>query len=263
MPRSATLLAVGLLTLTAAAPATFRWGVEGHHVVARVAAARLTPRARAEADRLLGGQSLESVSTWADEIRHDRPATAPWHYVDIELGDTSYVAARDCPKDDCAVAAIHDELAILSDPARSDSARAEALRWVIHLVGDIHQPLHGSDDHDKGGNAVEVTYRGNPVNLHSLWDTGLLQTLGDEDAVVARIDNELTHRDDLDALAKSTPAQWAMESHDIARRVVYGMLPPSHDIDSAYVAAAQPVIVERLLRAGVRLAALLNQALGQ
>ena len=257
-------IAALLLGLTVTATATAfarRWGVEGHHVVARVAQSRLTPRALAEARRLLGGQNLEDVSTWADDIRRGRPATAPWHYVDIELGDTSYVPARDCPNGACAIAAVNTQLAILADRNRSDSARAEALRWVIHLVGDIHQPLHGSDNHDKGGNAIHVTYRGNPVNLHSLWDTGLPRTLGNEDAIVDRIDAELAHRTDLDSLAASTPVQWAMESHDIAKRMVYGMLPPSHALDSAYVATAQGVIVERLLRAGVRLAAVLNHAL--
>ncbi len=262
MRRIAALLCVGLLTLTAAAHARFRWGVEGHHVVARVAESRLTPRARAEAERLLGDQSLEDVSTWADDIRRARPATAPWHYVDIELSDTAYDPARDCPHSACAIDALTTQLGILADTTRSDSARAEALRWVIHLVGDIHQPLHGSDDHDKGGNDVHVVYRGNPANLHSLWDTGLLQTLGDEDAVVQEINAELPHRTDLAAIANSTPVQWAMESHDIAKRTVYGLLPASHDIDSVYVAAAKPVIVERLLRAGVRLAAVLDRALG-
>jgi nuclease S1 len=260
MRRSIALL-LGLTVTVTATAAARRWGVEGHRVVARVAQSRLTPRALAEARRLLGGQNLEDVSTWADDIRRGRPATAPWHYVDIELSDSTYVESRDCPKGDCAVDVINHELAILADRTRSDSARAEALRWVIHLVGDIHQPLHGSDDHDKGGNDVHVVYRGNSVNLHSLWDTGLPRTLGDEDAIVARIDRELAHRTDLDAIAESTPVQWAMESHDIAKRMVYGMLPPSHQLDSAYVATAQGVIVERLLRGGVRLTAVLDRAL--
>jgi len=263
MRRIAPLLCVGLLTLTAAAHGRLRWGVEGHHVVARIAESRLTPRARAEAERLLGGQSLEAVSTWADEIRRDQPATGPWHYVDIELGDTAYDPARDCPHSACAVDALNTQIGILADTTRSDSARAEALRWVIHLVGDIHQPLHGSDDHDKGGNDDHVVYRGNSTNLHSLWDTGLLQTLGDEDAIVQQIDRELPRRNDLAAIANTTPVEWAMESHDIARQTVYGLLPPSHEIDSAYVAAARPVIIERLLRGGVRLAAVLDRALGR
>ncbi|HEX3927558.1 MAG TPA: S1/P1 nuclease [Gemmatimonadales bacterium] len=250
------------LVLGSLAALTFFWGPEGHQIVARVAEARLTPAARAEATRLLGGQSIADVASWADNVRSQRPETGAWHYVDIELGDTSYVAARDCAHDACTVAAIGHELGILRDHTRSDSDRAEALKFVVHFVGDLHQPLHGADNHDKGGNSVRVTFETRPTNLHSLWDSGILNTMGSEDQLVRKIQDEIAHRDDIAKLAESTPAQWAMESHDIARDVVYGQLPSSLTISNHYIDIAQPIIQERLLRAGVRLAALLNQTLG-
>src|SRR5262249_48901498 len=118
---------------------------------------------------------------WADEIRDRRPETARWHYVDIPLAAHDYQPARDCqrtPRGDCIIAALERERAVLADHGATDQRRSEALRFVVHLIGDLHQPLHCADDGDHGGNAVDVTFLGRPERLHAVWDGGILTASG-------------------------------------------------------------------------------------
>lgn len=263
--RATCLAAASLLLIPATSMATpvARWGPLGHRVVAEVAMSRLSAAVADETRRLLGGQTLADVANWADEVRRDLPATAPWHYVDIEITDTSYVPTRDCKDDACIIAALNTQIAVLADRRRSDADRATALRWVVHLVGDIHQPLHAGERGDRGGNDIKITFNGSRTNLHALWDSGLLLSYGQAEGEITReILDEIGRRNDLKTIIATAPAQWAMASHDIARDVVYRNLPASLDITPAYADAARPVIRECLLRAGVRLAAVVEHALG-
>ena len=147
--------------------AAFAWGAEGHRIVALIAASELTPQAKAQVESLLGGDaasSMAELSTWADEIKFRRHETGPWHYVDIEIDSQGYNAARDCPTGDCVVAQIERDEHIVGDRSLAMPVRAEALKFLIHFVGDLHQPLHCADNHDRGGNEVKVKIR-----LTSLW----------------------------------------------------------------------------------------------
>lgn len=266
-----TLLAAGLLL--AAHPAisaatdhvlgsTRRWGIMGHRIVGRVAQARLTPKAAAEVARLLGGKDLPAVANWADSERTRRPETGPWHYVDIPITENSYDAERDCKAGACVVAALNAKIAILSDRKRPDAERGEALRFVVHFMGDMHQPLHAGDRGDKGGNDVKLTFNGKLTNLHSVWDSGLLNATGEsEDAIVALIAARLALRGDISSITRGSVIDWATESHNVSRDVVYRFVPQSLVIDNDYLAQVRPVLEDRLLRGGVRLAAVLNQAL--
>lgn len=260
--RASLLLATTIFSATGHVASTRRWGPDGHRIVAAVALGRLSPAAAAETRRLLGGQAITDVASWADEVRSQLPATASWHYVDIEIGDSSYVPARDCKENACIVSALNNAIAELGDHALPDSARATALKWVVHLVGDLHQPLHAGERGDKGGNSVRgIIFQGHQTNLHSLWDSGLLLSWGmSDDAIVAHLDDEISRRSDLAQIAGGSVAQWAMESHDLARDVVYHNLPNSLEITPAYADAARRVIDEQLLRAGVRLAAVIERA---
>ena len=258
-------------TLMASAPSIsrvapqYRWGADGHRIIAEIALARLSPDVANETRRLLGRQNIIDVASWADAVRSQLPRTGPWHYVDIQLTDSSYVPSRDCPNDDCVVAAVATHIAILADRSRPDSARASALKFVVHFVGDLHQPLHAGERHDKGGNDVKVTFNGKTTNLHSLWDSGLLLSFGQTDEeIVRQLTEEISRRStrDIATLSDGTVASWVMESHDVARDVVYSNLPSSLEITPAYADAARPVIYERLLRGGVRLGAILEDALG-
>ncbi len=259
-PQVTWLAAAALLVPIAPIP---RWGPDGHRIIAAVALGRLSPAVANETRRLLGGQNITDIASWADQIRSQQPATGPWHYVDIEITDTSYVPARDCKNDACVVAAVTNELAILSDRSRPDSARATALKFVVHFIGDLHQPLHAGERGDKGGNDVKVTFQGRQTNLHALWDSGLLLSFGQsDDEIVKQINDAIAQRSDIARLSGGSVISWVMESHDVARDVVYRNLPNSLEITQAYVDAARPVIYERLLRGGIRLGAALEHALG-
>ncbi len=175
---AATLLALVLVT---PGPA-IGWGLEGHAVVAEFATMRLTDAANAQVAALLEpGESLASVASWADDVRHKRSETAQWHFVDIPKSATQYDPARDCrptPHGDCVVAAIERFKTVLANATAARPARAEALKFLVHFVGDIHQPLHCADNHDRGGNDITVAFFKASTNLHAVWDTGIITKAG-------------------------------------------------------------------------------------
>src|SRR5580692_10642005 len=168
------ILAPLLLAASFISPSeAFAWGDEGHRIVALIAASELTPQAKTQVESLLGGDassSMADLSTWADEIKFHRHETSPWHYVDIEIDSTGYDPARDCPTGDCVVAQIERDERIVGDRSLAMPVRAEALKFLIHFVGDLHQPLHCADNHDRGGNEVKVILGRRSTNLHAVWD---------------------------------------------------------------------------------------------
>jgi hypothetical protein len=229
-------------------------------MVARIADLRLTPEARAAARDILGGQSLADASVWADNIKQYRHDADPLHYVNLPLDATVWDSARYCPDGRCIVAAIPADLRVLANPSAGELDRAEALRFLIHFVGDLHQPLHAGQASDRGGNLRTVYLLGDSTNLHKVWDGQILERQGlTEPAYFALLRQEMDTMD-LAALERGTIVDWAMESHRIAATRVY-RLPPDGRIGDAYVAAARPVIDRAVITAGVRLAHLLNQAL--
>lgn len=268
MKRIALLLLVGLIAVPTTpasatpAPDALRWGRLGHRVIARVAASQLDKEAKEQIRFLLGDETLASVSTWGDEIRKERPETGNWHYIDIPITDSVYRPDRYCP-DGCVIEALKTQLAILANRSGSRSDRAEALKWVVHLVEDLHQPLHVGDRGDQGGNDVKITWEGQASNLHRLWDSQLLEAAGlDENAWVTRFEREIARRGDLMQIRMGTPESWAMESHAVSRDVVYPFLPQSLAVDRHYYEQVRVVLEDRLFRASVRLASLLNGVLG-
>ena len=249
------------------------WGAQGHHIVARIAWAEMTPAARDRAAAILGGgqDAFVAAATWADDVRPTRPETANWHFVDIPVGQPRYDAARDCKpaaQGDCIIAEIERLRAALADAKRSDDEKAEPLKFLIHFVGDLHQPLHDIDDHDRGGNDVHVEAlrgaEGRATNLHAAWDTGLINLSTETEAARAGrlIDDLKTHPAD----TTIDVVKWSEESHALAERVAYhypGFSPagPPHEsvaLDAAYRDVALARIDQQLERGGARLAALLN-----
>ena len=250
----ACLLVFAVLSLPAPARA---WGCEGHQVVALLAEKHLTPHALAMANQILaegpidpslsryckegGVDAMADASTWPDDIRALRPETSPWHYVDIPLGTTRRDVEKFCdPKESCVTRAITDELAILRSPEAAPQKRADALRFLIHFVGDLHQPLHATTNNDQGGNCVPVAFFDalpqlrNPQtesyapNLHGVWDTNILARATEGktvDQVASDLDQSFRMkiarwqegRPDVDA--------WAWESYQLAVKKVYGKLP--------------------------------------
>ena len=264
-----------LLLCVLSAPGQARgWGVEGHETIATIAEKLLTPAARRKIAALLAddrdGTSLAAVSTWADRIRNSRPETAPWHYVDIPVAEgaaTGYDARRDCPTDACVVAQISHHARIMADPVVLRALRAESLKFVVHLVGDIHQPLHCGENDDHGGNKIRVVFNGKKTNLHWVWDTGLVEALDDHRRPLAVVLLKQIGPAERLLWSQIDPIAWANESWAISKTFVYpsvgdvrGGTTAPIVLPATYDDVAAPGVAVQLAKAGVRLAAILNAA---
>ncbi|MFT3914417.1 MAG: S1/P1 nuclease [Anaeromyxobacteraceae bacterium] len=267
-PRVRALAALAIVATLVPVGAARAWGPDGHVVVTAVAEARLSPEARALVAEAAGGAALSDpdLATWADRNR-DR-ATARWHYVNIPFGST-YDPARDCPRGDCAVAAIGRAREALAG-ARDPAARLEALRWLVHLVADLHQPVHAGDGFDRGGNElrVRVGNRREPTNLHKVLDGETVKAVlrgrparEVGRALAARLDPAQARA----WAAELDPAAWAnassREAQDIYRDL--GLTPRTRAIVAlprGWTDAWRARTEAALLAAGVRLAALLDAA---
>jgi hypothetical protein len=237
-----------------------RWWDLGHRVVARLAESRVTPHTREAIRDILDGQSLADASVWADNIRQYRHDADRLHYVNIPLGDTRYVPGRHCPGGQCIIAAIEQERHLLADPAASPEERAEALRFLIHFMGDLHQPLHLADNGDRGGNQRAVIFLGHATDLHQVWDGELIDSsVGNKEEYFESLRRRMGSID-LKALEAGTVVDWAMEGHRIAVEHAY-RLPRDGRIGWAYVRANRPIVDRVLIAGGVRLAKVLNEAL--
>jgi hypothetical protein len=246
----------------------FAWGAEGHRITALIATDELTPAARAQVQSLLGSpdarSAMEDASTWPDEIKFQRPDTRPWHYVDIEIGTHGYDKAADYPTGDCVVAQIEKDEAILKDKRLAAPVRAEALRFLIHLIGDLHQPLHCADNHDRGGNAVKMLIGRRHENLHAVWDVNVVQALGRHPEVVAaRLERQIKPGE-MVSWGKGTVEDWANETFGVASREIYARIPGKGGTDApvilplGYARVESGVTEGQLERAGARLAGVLN-----
>lgn len=236
------------------------WGKNGHRVVAALADAQLSGLARANIRLLLGSESLDEAANWPDEMRSDpalfwQKTSVPWHWV--TLGGIIYDHA---PPEGDALEAIEHFSKVLRDPAASLADKQLALRFIVHLVGDLHQPLHVGKCCDKGGNDVKVKWFGKPTNLHVVWDSLLLE---EEQLSFSELAAKLQrHTGDADVVAwwDINPRDWISESAQY-RETIYpapvkrGKVP---ELSYDYVHRFTPLMEKRLQMAGVRLAAYLN-----
>ncbi len=260
-------LLAALLLVSTPVPA-LAWGPKGHEVTATIAYRHLSPAARRAVTELLGdgpGPFIEA-STWADEVRGQRRETARWHYVNVPITSTAYDARRDCPTGNCVVARITDQLRVAADRQVTRALRVDALKFAIHLIGDLHQPLHVGDNDTRGGNDIWVRLEGRTSNLHALWDTGLVEPLGETAASLsAELASRITEAD-LRAWRVGTVESWANDAHRIARNFIYPRSRARNTRDrpiilpDSYRAEAAPVIRQQLQKAGVRLAEALNRS---
>lgn len=236
-----------------------------------VAESRLTPAASAAVQSLIGPSRLRDIATWADQIKGARPETKPWHYVNIPLDRADYDPARDCarPRGGCVVAAIERFQRALANADRPRAKRTEALKFVTHLVADLHQPLHCADNRDGGGNDVPVVFFGQalnssgrrPWNLHAVWDSGLIERRGLTPSEYARRLIRQVDRGSVSRMERGTVVDWVVESHRAAVETAY-RLPPDRALGEDYAGRSLPVVDEMLAKAGVRLAKILNETLG-
>lgn len=274
----------------------YPWWETGHQTIARLAAAHLTPAASTRIARILDvpdnpdaiADALARASTWADETKNETKTSA-WHYIDLALQDHKSDIPERCIDNNCAPARIRlfaDQLAgHPAHPGNNRWSQLDALRYLVHLVADIHQPLHDISDADLGGNCELLDPPiGKAKNLHALWDGEIIAEMNASDRALAEeLDNQIQEFSPRHqrVLAEGKEDDWVWESHEIAVRDIYRRLhipvepvefPAScaeapaeitslkPEIPSSYVSDMKPVVREQLIKAGLRLARLLNES---
>src|ERR1700688_4733438 len=292
----------------------FAWGCKRHQTVALIAEKHLTPEARQFLETILKenpidpqlkrycgpfpGSLLADGATWPDDVRNTLK-NGPWHYIDIPRGAARAPLASFGGASGCVTQAITEQLAILKDVHADPRNRADAARYVIHFVGDLHMPLHASTNSDEGGNCVPVRFfRRNPrehnhsytPNLHSVWDTAILERAmegADPSEYAELLDQAFSPQAEAWIKAGVHVEDWTWESHDLAESVVYANLVPNDPIEphvpvhsctdnnnvgermfnqhfsvgAIYQDASAPVVEKRIAQAGIRLAMIINEAL--
>ena len=271
-------IAIAMLIATHTAVA---WGGQGHRLVGLIAAERLTPVAAKRVTWLLDGQTLADVASWADTFTADQVQTSFWHYLNIPPEAAGYDRDRDCPRQpgvasgsradrwrDCAVDRITYWEERLADAKLDRADRATALKFIVHFIGDLHQPFHALGV-GRGGNDVQVRVFGeatcggdpskpSPCNLHSVWDGRLIAHRNTSDReYVAQLQKLIVDKR-VASQPPGTPEQWAEQSFRLAKEA---LVTSGTNIDEGYYRRHIGVIDQRLALAGVRLAAVINRAL--
>jgi hypothetical protein len=240
-----------------ASPAAHAWGCQGHETVALIAEMHMTPQVLAKVNQILkdspidpalsrycketGLSPMADAATWPDDLRSLRPEASPWHYIDIPRGGTKADIATSCPeKEGCITKALRTQVEILRAAASSPQQRADALRFIIHFVGDIHQPLHDTTNNDRGGNCIPIDFFGaepvarNPQNesyspnLHSVWDSSIVGRMATGETVQQfATETNAAQASRMSGWISGTMNfdDWAWEGHELAESAVYEKLP--------------------------------------
>lgn len=273
---------IAALALTASS-AVFAWGNTGHRVVGEVATRFLDIDVAVKAHKILKGQSLAHVSTWPDEIKSDPTTyqhTYSWHYTTWQTDVHDHGEAEENTTTGFLLKSINEQLAVLRDPKATDDQKAFALKFVVHLIGDLHMPLHVGNGTDQGGNFCKVTYMGKPYNLHSLWDEGMIEFTNLSFTELARFVSAGKTLEEVKTARNGSMVDWARESKNIVPTIYPADVIPSTDqmsvrtyckkevlpeempkLSYEYAYKFLPIVEKRLYEAGVRLALLLNQNL--
>jgi len=247
-----------------AASFCFAWGPEGHRIVGDIARQRLTPSARHAIVQLLGDDDLAAISTWADEVRRERPETYGWHFVDIPWNASGFDQSRDCyhpsgrspaslnDHHNCVVDRITMFQRVLADSRALRAERIQALKFLVHFVGDIHQPLHAIAE-ARGGNEIHVIEFGHrecghrECDLHGTWDMGLIHHAHVSERRYLTELNTLVAREGLSSKSGGTPAAWANESFHLGHAV---WVSEGGSIDDDYYRRNRATLDQRLALAG-------------
>ncbi|KAA9325925.1 S1/P1 nuclease [Hymenobacter busanensis] len=253
----------GMLALLLAPHLLQAWGREGHRTIALIAEKHLTRKTADQIKELLGDKAISDVASWADEVRNqpEYKGTGPWHFVNLPLG-MGYADFAQQLKDKSepnAYQALRDNLKLLADKKQTKEKRAEALKFVVHLVGDIHEPMHVSRAEDKGGNDIQLQFQGQGTNLHRMWDSGLIHAQGLTDQQMAEA---YDHPEKLVAQQwrYAGSEQWLFESYLLSTKQ-YAAAPNGSTLDEQYYTANIADVRLRLQQGGIRLAEALNKAL--
>jgi hypothetical protein len=277
-------LAVALL-LTAAAPAqeAQAWGSTGHRSVALIAEQHMSTAALHKAHALLDGQSLPAASMWADEIRSEPQTyrhTFNWHYTTWDDEDAHFHAGQETNNTGFLLSQLDAQLALLKNPKTDRVKRQQALRFVVHLLGDLHQPLHVGGGNDRGGNACRVTWHGDNSNLHTVWDSDMIDQTKLSYTELANFASLSRSRQQVSDWQKGTMRDWSLESKQLRSRIyppeVRAPLTPTTfltycgkdvapeampKLGYEYSYQFMPAVYDRLFQAGIRLAKVLDETL--
>ncbi len=256
MKKSPFLLVIAIAVLV------LSWGATGHRTVGKIAENHLTANAKAGVHDLLGDTTLADVSTWADEVRRQDQykQTEPWHYINLPLGldYDGFKGKVENMLESNVYSALVEQMHIITDKTAPREKKAEALKFIVHFVGDLHQPMHISRAEDKGGNTIQLNYDGKGTNLHSVWDSRLIETQGqDYQQLASAVDHASTAQ--MRQWQSDPLVKWMWESYSISSKL-YAEVDTmgSRTIGQDYYNAHIAIVNQRLEQAGIRLAGLLN-----
>ena len=240
----------------------YGWSQKGHDVTCFVAEKHLTPKAAAAVDSLLEGRSMVYWANWLDNASHtpEYAYSKTWHYNNVDEGER-YDTRKQAPDGD-AITALRHTIGVLSGDRQWPEGNAQlALKMLIHIMGDIHQPLHMGHATDLGGNRIKVKFFGNEKNLHSVWDSSLPEATHKWSYTEwqQQIDRA-TPAEEAEILRLTTPKEWGKQTYEICKEV-YEKTPIDTNIEYNYIAEWTPVVEQQFLRGGLRLAKVLNEAL--
>ena len=252
------LILVSLLSVIAYSPAAFSWGKNGHRIVGEIAQRNLDSSTLKAIKNLAGDDDLSRLANWPDEIRSDPKMgyTSPWHYVSIPNGKTYFDQKR--TKEGDVIEALYRFEDTLRDPKETKEHKLDALRFLIHMTGDLHQPLHVGLAEDRGGNSIHVKWFKTDTNLHSVWDEELVEF---EKLSFTEYANYLNHftSDEKKNWETGSFIDWAKESQDLRPKVYDYNANESINLSYEYNYKVKPIIELRLKQAGLRLAYVLNK----
>ncbi|MFD0767157.1 S1/P1 nuclease [Mucilaginibacter lutimaris] len=240
----------------AGASCLISWGYKGHRAIATIAQNHLTSNTAYVVSAYLKGEAMADVATWADENKDQK--TAAWHYLNLPLGLSYDVFKKQVTQSDNNVyTAILKTEASLKDKNLSADEKNAALKYLIHLIGDAHQPMHVSRKEDKGGNTIQLRFDNKGTNLHSLWDSKLIDREGLSEADIVK-NYDVATAAQIKQWQSDSPMEWLWESYQISTEL-YKMAKPGQTIDDAYYQKYIQVIHKRVDQAGIRLAGELNK----
>jgi len=236
------------------------WGFFGHKTVATIAEKHLSDEARQAVNELLGNETLADVASWADEVRNqpEYKNTAGWHFINLPLGlnRRKFKDSIEKLKNENLLTALALNESVIKNPNATKDQKRIALKFIVHLVGDAHQPMHVSRAEDKGGNTIQVQFDGKGTNLHSLWDSRLLDHQG-------LSITQLVAKDDVGKFRirkwqRATPVDWLFESYKISSKL-YQEVEMNNKLDEAYYQSHIKIANKRIEMGGIRLAGVLNE----
>ncbi len=232
------------------------WGPTGHRATGKIAEKYLKRKAKKRIEALLEGESLAFVSTYADQIKADKTYRkyGAWHYINMPL-DGDYETAEKNPKGDLVTGITHC-ISVLKDETSSVEDKRFCLKMLIHLVGDLHQPMHIGQKEDKGGNTIQLHWFGEGTNLHRVWDENMIEKWNM--SYVELADNEkLLSKAEIETIQEGTVIDWVKDTHKLSKEV-YGSVKSGDTLRYRYSYVYFPIVRQQLQKGGIRLAKLLN-----